>query len=343
MTMRKKLRLLKVILLLSVAFPAFKIFYPRTYNVPDVHQKEGIKYWHLSTGSLIGYTFISGKGNRKPYPIIYVNGGPGGHVTDTTISTLAQLANDGYDIYFYDQIGSGQSARLDNIADYTPERHVKDLEAIVKATGAQKAILIGHSWGAVLTVLFAADHADLIDRIVFSCPGPVYPLNKTLANEKAPDSLGLKDPAFTNAQGSEQAQNLRSSAMAFFATRFGKKIATDKEADAFETYLNLQANKSATINPSGILKPDAGAGFYARVMTYNSLLHVADPRPKVKGLKIPVLIMKAQFDNQKWGYTNEYCTLFPNHQLKVIPQSGHFILLDQPEISIKAMRDFLSR
>jgi hypothetical protein len=57
-----------------------------------------------------------------------------------------QFAADGFRVYLYDQVGSGLSSRL-RVRDYTLERDVADLEAIRQQIGADRLILIGHSWG----------------------------------------------------------------------------------------------------------------------------------------------------------------------------------------------------
>jgi proline iminopeptidase len=191
-------------------------------------------------------------------------------------------------------------------------------------------------------VLFTAQNPKEIEKIIFTSPGPIYPYRKELERIKAPYSFHLKAPVFTNAQGDKKANTLRTRAMTFFATKFRMKLAPDKEADDFETYLNYEVDKSTLFDTSKILKMSAGGGFYARVMTFESLLKVQDPRPKLKNLNIPVLVMKGQYDNQKWGFTNEYLELFKNHHLEIIPNAGHYISVEQPELYIKYIRGFLT-
>ena len=53
-------------------------------------------------------------------------------ITDATIEALLPLSKQGHDLYFYDQIGSGHSARLNNISEYTVQRHLADLKAIIE-------------------------------------------------------------------------------------------------------------------------------------------------------------------------------------------------------------------
>ncbi|HEY4149621.1 MAG TPA: alpha/beta fold hydrolase [Chitinophagaceae bacterium] len=122
-----------------------EVFWPRQYGSPPVHSWAGTKYLNLQTGSRIAFILIPGKGVKKPYPIFYLVGGPGGPVEDVIIRMMIPLAEEGYDIYLYDQIGSGLSGRLQNIRDYTADRHRQDLEEMVKKTGAEKVILIGQS------------------------------------------------------------------------------------------------------------------------------------------------------------------------------------------------------
>jgi proline iminopeptidase len=342
--MNKKIfKFIKYALLLCIAIFLFKIFLPGKYNVPQLQKRESTKYWNLPTGSEIGYTLVSAKGKKRPYPIIYLHGGPGGAISNRDIKILSPLSNDGYDVYLYDQIGSGQSARLENINDYTADRHKRDLEEIIKKIGTEKVILIGQSWGAILAVLFTADNSEKIEKIIFTCPGPIYPIRQELANIKAPGSFHLRDPIFTNAQGNEKANNLRTKFISVWAKVSGRKLASDKEADDFATYLNYEVDKSTVCDTSKILKAEAGSGFYVGVMTFKSLSDVQDPRSKIKNSKIPVLIMKGQCDNQKWGFTNEYLELFPNHQLTVIPNAGHFISVEQPQLYIKTIRAFVNK
>jgi proline iminopeptidase len=314
---------------------------PRTYDVPQMHEREGTQYWDLATGSRIAYTLVSAKGIKKPYPVIYLQGGPGGFISDRNIQIFAPLAEDGFDIYLYDQVGSGQSERLSNIGEYTAERHKRDLEEIVKKTGAQQVILIGQSWGAILATLFIADNPDKVAKVVFTGAGPIQPMREELLNSEVPDSLNLRRPPYSNREANEKSKNIRTTAISYWATLFGKKLASDKEADGFQTYLNSELNKATVCDPSKALKAEGGGGFYAQVMTVHSFNEIKDPRPKLKGSKIPILVMKGQCDSQPWGFVKEYLELFPNHQLKIIPEAGHSISVEQPELYLKTVRGFL--
>jgi proline iminopeptidase len=332
---------IKYLILLLLIILLFLIIIPRTYKVPQIPKHKNIQYWNLTTGSRIGYILVNAKGNRKPFPVIFLQGGPGGYITDNNIKILSQLSYDGYDVYLYDQIGSGQSARLENIKQYTAGRHKRDLEEIIKKTGADKVILIGQSWGAILAMLFIADNPDKVEKLILTGPGPIFPVRHELLNIEPPDSLHLREPLFTNSEANRKINNLRSKFVSFFARNFYLKLATDKEMDHFSTLLTNETNKSTVCDTLKAGKSLGGSGYYAQIMTMQSLSEVSDPRTKLKNSKIPLLLMRGQCDNQKWGYAVEYLELFPNHKFVVIPDAGHSIAVEQPALYLKIIRNFL--
>ncbi len=87
--MRRKLfRFFIFFLLLFSGYVIFIIFVPRSYDVPELKERAGTQFWILKTGSKIGYTLIQAKGEKKPYPLIFLQGGRGGPVYEGKIKTL---------------------------------------------------------------------------------------------------------------------------------------------------------------------------------------------------------------------------------------------------------------
>lgn len=337
---RKIFKVLKwAFLLLVVAF-FFKACIPMRQASPTIQPRQSTKYWNLNTGSKIAYTFIEGKGNKKPYPVIYLHGGPGGYVHSKVIEVLGQLSLDGFDVYLYDQIGCGLSARLENVNEYTAIRHQKDLEAIAELLNTEKVILVGQSWGGALATLYAADNLTKIDKIILTCPGAVKPVVDSLETLKAPDSLNLKDPIDVNKQTIAFALKPRYIAIRVWAF-LGKKIASDDEADSYLNKMAMGFTKGLVYDPSKILLEEGGGGGYCNIKTPTSYRKLTDPRPKLKNNNIPVLIIKGQYDNIPWGNTNEYIYIFKNNQLKIIEKSGHDVYIEKPNEYLQAMRMFL--
>ena len=330
------------LLLLALAY-SIHVLIPSDYGPNPLPKTKHTGYWDLPTGSKIAYTLVPASGPRKPHPIIYLQGGPGGFISERTIKTLSPLSEEGYDIYFYDQIGSGQSDRLEDITEYSADRHQRDLKEITRLIGAEKVILIGQSWGAILATLLMSDHPELVQTAIFTGPGPIQPMCQGLSRVSAPDSLNLQDAMYSNTEANYKWRTARIDLVDFWAKSFGAKLASDEEMDGFQTLLDGELNKATVCDSSKALKAERGGGFYAQVMTVRSLSDTKDPRPKLKGLNTPVLIMKGQCDNQPWGAAKEYLEFFPNHQLKIIPDAGHSISVEQPEVYLETIRDFLNQ
>jgi proline iminopeptidase len=337
---RKILKVLKWTFLLFATIFFFKACIPSKQDTPSIKPRQSTKYWNLNTGSKIAYTFIEGKGTKKPYPIIYLHGGPGGYVHSKVIEVLGQLSEDGFDVYLYDQIGCGLSARLENVNEYTATRHQKDLEAIVGFLKAEKVILVGQSWGGALATLFAADNLSKVDKIILTCPGAVKPVVDSVEKLKAPDSLNLKEPIDVNSETIAFVLKPRYIAIRLWAFA-GKKLASDEEADS---YLNKMASgftKGLVYDPSKILAEEGGGGGYCNIKTPPSYKKLIDPRPKLKDNSVPVLIIKGQYDNIPWGNTNEYIGIFKNSQIKIIEKAGHDVYIEKPDEYLQAMKIFL--
>ncbi|HEY9114467.1 MAG TPA: alpha/beta hydrolase [Bacteroidales bacterium] len=336
------IKILGILLLTGFVILAFIIFLPKNYNVPQLQKRKSTKYWSLKSGSEIAYTLIEAKGEKKPFPIIFLQGGPGGPIYDRNIEALKPLADSGFDVYLYDQVGCGFSNRLENIEEYTAERHKNDLEEIVGLIGSEKVILIGQSWGAILAVLFAADNQEKVQKIIFTSPGPIQPGTRNLVEKKAPDSLELIQPEYSNSQANRKVQNQRMKFVSFLARNFGIKLTSDKEVDNFQTYLNSYLSKSTVCDTAFSPAPEAGGGYFSQIMTVNSFNEISDPRPKLLNTKIPVLVMKGQCDNQKWGFINEYLEIFPNHKFTIVSGAGHSISVEQPRLYLYSIQKFLS-
>ena len=339
--MKRTLKYISLAIVLLIAWLLFAILYPNTYDVAQFKERPGTKYWNLSTGSKIGYTLIPGKGIKKAPPVIFLQGGPGGFITDNDVEILGKLSQYGYDVYLYDQIGSGHSARLEDINEYTPERHKNDLEAIIAEIKAEKVILIGQSWGAILATLYIADNPKKVEKAIFTGPGPIAPFSTEALQRQIPDSLDLKESSFNNKEANLKANNIRTRATAIIARAFGKKLMPDDEADDFQTYLNIELNKATVADIKNAKEAPGGGGFYVQIMTFQNIASVKNPRPALKGLPIPILVLKGQYDNQKWGAASEYLELFPNHKLVIVNKTGHSIATERPDIYLNEIISFL--
>lgn len=335
-------RILILFFLVAAAATTWVFFVPVSYDVQQFTERKGTLYQELSTGSKIGYYKIAGKSKESKTPVIYLHGGPGGMVRDEIIEALEPLSYLGHDLYFYDQIGSGHSARLDDIREYTVERHKADLHEIIGKINSEKVIFIGHSWGCLLAINYLQDHPEKAEKLILGGPGPILPINKTLINEVPADSLNLIQPEYTNEEGNRNAYNLRMKLIQKWAYIFNNKLASDKEVDDFFTYLNEELSKSTYCKQDHVKRYKGGGGYYSHIMTVKSFNDVEDKRDVLRTIHIPVLILRGQCDNQKWGFTREYLDLLPNSKLVIIENAGHDLVNENKDKYYGLIKDFIT-
>lgn len=103
-------------------------------------------------------------------PIILLAGGPG--FDAVYIAPLWQHLDSTYSCIVPDQRGTGAStlAVVDS-AHLTLSAYVDDLEALRKNLKLEKIILVGHSWGGMLAMAYAAKYPRRTEKLVLLDPG----------------------------------------------------------------------------------------------------------------------------------------------------------------------------
>ena len=116
-------------------------------------------------------------GNPDSTMIVCIHGGPGGDYR--YMLNLKDLADYGYRVVFYDQIGSGLSQRFPK-GSYTElgtgalDMIYDELSGVIahyRTSPNQKVFLIGHSWGAMLATAYAGKHPNAIQGLAIAEPG----------------------------------------------------------------------------------------------------------------------------------------------------------------------------
>jgi proline iminopeptidase len=114
-----------------------------------------------------------GAGGARPRPtLVVVHGGPGGDFSN--LRGLSALSSE-FQVVFYDQRGTGLSERRPR-QELTLEQNLEDLKGVVLHYGqGQPVRLVGHSWGAMLAIAFAARHPQWATHVVAVEPGMLNP------------------------------------------------------------------------------------------------------------------------------------------------------------------------
>jgi pimeloyl-ACP methyl ester carboxylesterase len=168
------------------------------------------------------------------------------------------LAARGHDVWAYAQTGSGGSSRLADPRRYIAGMWTDELETVRRRIGADKVVLVGHSYGAYLAARYTAEHPGRVDRLVLTAPGP---LPDGLSGSAVQDRLSLADRLRTYRLLARPRALL-----AFLLTqadpRSARAFAGDSELDARQTRVAAAA-APALHCPGREPSPPAGLGFFA--------------------------------------------------------------------------------
>ena len=275
------------------------------------------KTWKLETGSEIAY--IEYKENvTKEYPVIYLHGGAGCPV-NAKESFVDLLVQNGYDVYQYDQFGAGNSSRAEDPNEYTVDRHIEDLEQIRLTIGADKLILIGHSWGCTLAANYMAKYPDNVENAIFISPGPIWNGDKDIPSRT---SAGQKDvvSAMTKNFRYLMAQAFASLGPSDGLYYLMSEEKLDKLFMNFHDDLNMKPGSGEYYNSIG-----AGYGFWANLLTGKDTQKMPCPYEELKRSTSRNLLIRGQFDYISWEATRKYRDAIPNTTMITIDGMGHSV------------------
>jgi len=78
----------------------------------------------------------------------------------------ALLAEAGYRVWAPDQRGYGASEKPDRVADYALDTLAADVVGLIDAAGRERAIVVGHDWGAAVAWWVATRHPERVAKLV---------------------------------------------------------------------------------------------------------------------------------------------------------------------------------
>lgn len=123
------------------------------------------------------YYEIEGQG----FPVVLHTGGGGAASMFREAGYVSGL--DGYQSILYDHRGHGRSQKPARVADYTIERHVADVVALLDTLALSRAAYWGYSFGAQIGYALAAAYPDRV--AAFIATGVIYDPEATEAERRA--------------------------------------------------------------------------------------------------------------------------------------------------------------
>ncbi len=343
-------KLLKWAGLIGLTVLLVLLFKPIKETVSPIEPRASTEYWSMSGGYRIAYSAIRSKSPGEN-AIVYLHGGPGGYIHSSIIETLTPLARNGWDVYLYDQSGTGLSDRREFPKSTTYESHVADLEEIVdEKIRAKRLVVIGHSFGGQLAATFAARNPDRLSGLILSAPGGIEP---TLFTEdgKWENAIAYPTPpeyAFVDASPTYVSDTsitrlpVRAIASVVIAQLFDRRFASDQELDAALNTMAAGFTHNMVCDPKNVQPEEGGGGAYGRIGTNFFPDGFDAGRISMPEMTAPVLVVQGQCDFIPFAAVYEYVDRFPNAKYEFIEGAGHIIWWDKPSAYRNAIESFLT-
>jgi epoxide hydrolase 4 len=95
---------------------------------------------------------------------------------------IAPLAKAGFRVVAPDLRGYNLSSGPDGFTGYTADKVAGDIRGLIRALGAESATVVGHDWGGTAAWTLAANHPEVVDRLVILNAAHPRRLNEGLRN-----------------------------------------------------------------------------------------------------------------------------------------------------------------
>lgn len=309
-------------------------------DVPD-----DVMLWTLQTGSVVAVRIYPGQGARRDQPIVFLHGGPGGYslALQQTVDVVSRLSEDGFDVYFYDQVGGGLSEPLSDVTQYTINRHLADLEAVYDKIGAKRVILIGSSWGATLGANYMARHPEHVAAAVFSGPGPIFYPDWIDVGDGGLEAQFTPEQKAAFADMIEKPRLLTAILLSEVNANAAARLASQNELGSFfDKVANAFYLPVAVCDPDRVKTITSGYGFWSNRLTGNSLrLRTDDPKSLLRKNATPVLVMRGECEYKKFAVAQDYVDVFPNAKFVAVEDAGHMLYWEKPDAFLEEVRRFL--
>jgi proline iminopeptidase len=259
-------------------------------------------------------------------PILVLSGGPG--FSSDYVRPIAERLAHHYRGILLDQRGTGRSAlAVYDRSTVTLAKYLEDLEELRGRLGLERLTIVGHSWGGMLAMAYAAKHPDRVRALVLVGPGgPTLEFMRNfsmgiearLTDEDRRTRSYWEDPEQVKANRRHaEVMQVMAVMPAYFHDR--------EQARAFVQGVRDEHYEDRVFQ---LMMDDLEATRY-------------DLRPALRTVRIPTLVIQGVQD--PIATAEIVRDAVPGSRLELIEACGHFPWLEQPEKFYPLVMDFLNK
>jgi proline iminopeptidase len=257
---------------------------------------------------------------REHPTVLVLHGGPG--YDHAYFKPAPSALNDVAQIVYLDQRGQGRSAHV-SVESCTVEQMADDAAVFCRTLGIERPSVLGHSFGGFVALHLALRHPDLVGSLILvdsaASSADVDGAMERLEELHGPEVRAAAEPVFGG----------------------------DVSEDAMEAFGRL-------VTPAYVHSPEKvgpvmetwGRSAFTQEVAEHFFGHLAalyDVRERLGEIGVPTLVLVGESD---WlippSASRVIAEGIPGAELVVIPDAGHFSLVERPEAYADAVRLFLS-
>ncbi|MBC6174594.1 2-succinyl-6-hydroxy-2,4-cyclohexadiene-1-carboxylate synthase [Listeria welshimeri] len=216
-----------------------------------------------------------------------------------------------------DLLGHGKTDSPDEIARYSIERIVDDLVTILQELKIMQCFVLGYSMGGRVATAFASAHPEMVRGLILVSSSP---------------GLAQKDLQESRVQADNRLADMLESEGIISFVDYWEKLAlfASQEVLSDELKKRIRLERLAQ-NPNGLAMSLRGMGTGKQPSYWN---HLAD-------FTFPVLLMTGSLDEKFEKIAQEMQQLIPNSTHVTVQNAGHAVYLEQPNIFLSQLTNWL--
>ena len=285
----------------------------------------------LATGS--GLVHVNGfhlyyeaYGKSQKGTFLVLHGGPG--ISHDYLHPLADLAQFGYQVVLYDQLGCGRSQRPKAEGAYDFRRAIDEVEGVRQALKLGRIHLLGHSYGTQLGTAYALEYPRSLKSLILAGPVLWVPGGER-AWAKMMRELPPKAKAFWNRKDAKVEDLLD--------PRWQEGLREWEQKHVLRW----------KVKPLDVLRSDESLNpiVHKGIMTsYRDYVHSFKPRTLaqvLQSIRVPCLITVGRYDMATPAAARGIQRCIPRSKVKVFENSAHDVHWEERAAYIGVVRRFL--
>ena len=238
---------------------------------------------------------------------------------------IAPLAEAGFRVVAPDLRGYNLSSGPDDVAAYTADKLATDIRGLIHELGAESAMVVGHDWGGTAAWTLAANHPEVVDRLVILNAAHPRKLNEGLRNPR--QLLRTWYFFYFQLPGLPERRTRRWHGR--FLKRFLRTARPPYSAEELDRYVEAWSQPGAA---------------KAMIDYYRAAVRLSSKQAELKPISAPTLVI--------WGQRDRYLgpkLAEPHHddvpgldRVERLPDASHWVHHDEAERVNELLVDFLA-